>query len=85
VGLYNGQTQKEEPMQFSSKSRPLTEAEMEAQLAAMQIQITQMLAEVKQSNDASEERWRSIESQQAKNVGLLAQIEARFDVPLGRR
>lgn len=72
-------------MQFSSKSRPLTEAEMEAQLAAMQIQITQMLAEVKQSNDASEERWRSIESQQAKNVGLLAQIEARFDVPLGRR
>jgi len=69
-------------MEFTSKSRPLTEAEMEVQLAAMQIHITQMLTEVRQSNDASENRWRSIESQQASNAQLLAQIQARLDARL---
>jgi len=66
---------------MESTSKPLTptESEMEVQLAAMQLQIKQTLSEVKQSNDLSEQRWRSIEAQQEVNAALLSQIEAHLD------
>jgi len=65
-------------MESTSKPLPLTESEMEVQLAAMQLQITQTLSEVRQSNDLSEQRWRSIEAQQGTNAALLSQIEAHL-------